>query len=93
VVHILDTQSETIISNQIEVQIRALFTKEQSEKIANDQNRQIKIILSGKDENYTIILYLRKGNNRVTSAKYFEVVDKLIDLCWVISKRLNPNVT
>lgn len=93
VIYTLDGQPENAISNQIEVRLRDHFTKEQSEKIADEQNRQIGITLSSKDEDYTICLYLRKGNNRVTSAKYFEVVDKLIDLCWVISKCLSPNVT
>ena len=93
VINVIDSAPENAISNQIEAEIRALFTAEESEKMLDEQTRQIQIILSDKDGCYPIYVYFRKGNNRVTGAKYYKVVDMLIDLCWVISKRLNPQVT
>jgi hypothetical protein len=93
VINTLDSKLEHGVSNQIEVEIRALFTTEESEKIPDEQTRQIQIILSDKDSSYALCLYLRKGNNRVTGEKYYKVVDMVIDLCWVISKRLHPKET
>ena len=89
----IDGEPENVISNQIEEHIRAIFMGEQNEKMEDEQTRQIEIILSDKDSSYTICLYLRKGNNRVTGLKYYRVIDMLVELCWVISKRLSPQLT
>lgn len=90
VVNIIDCVPENAISNQVEAQIRALFTTEQNKKMLDEHRRQIQLKLSDKDGNYLIYLYLRKGNIRVTGAKFDMVVDRVIDLCWVISKQLHP---
>lgn len=88
-ISIIDDKPENTISNKIEAEIRANFTKEQSKTMFEGQTRQIEIKLSDMNGSYTICLYLRKGNNRVTGTKYYRAVDILIDLCWIISKRLN----
>jgi hypothetical protein len=93
VVNVVDGQPDNAISNQNEVEIRTLFTKEHSDKMDDEKIRHIEIILSDKDNSYTVCLYLRKGRNRVTGTKYYEAIDILIDLCWVISKRMNPKTT
>jgi LPXTG-motif cell wall-anchored protein len=93
VIKTIDYEPDNVISNEIESDIRDIFTKEQSKTILDYQTRQIEIELSDIDGSYTICLYLRKGNNRVTGAKYYRAVDVLIDLCWVISKRINPELT
>jgi hypothetical protein len=93
VIAIIDGESENVISNQIEEEIRSLFNKEQDIQMGDEQTRQIEVILFDKDGSHKICLYLRKGNNRVTGTKYYRSVDILIDLCWVISKQLNSQVT
>ncbi|GAC17380.1 hypothetical protein [Paraglaciecola arctica] len=93
VIAIIDSEAGNAISNLKETEIRALYTKEQNMKMGAEQTRQIEVILSDTDASYPVCLYLRKGNNRVTGTKYYRCVDILIDLCWVISKQLNPKVT
>jgi hypothetical protein len=93
VIRILDDQPNNAISNQNETEIRKLFAKEHNDKMVDKQTRQIEIVLSDKDNSYTVCLYLRKGNNRVTDSTYYEVIDILIDLCWVISKHINSQAT
>jgi hypothetical protein len=92
-INIIDYEPENAISNQIETDMRNLFTSEQNKEILEEQTRQIQIILTDKDSSYTICPYLRKGNNRVTSVKYYIVVDMIIDLCWGISKQINSQNT
>jgi len=93
IINIIDDQPDNALSNQNEVEIRDLFTTEHSDKMYDDKTRHIEIILFVKDDSYTVCLYLRKGNNRVTGTKYHEVIDILIDLCWSISKGINPKAT
>ncbi len=93
VINTIDGQLNNAINNQIEEQIRALFTKEKNDKMVDEKTRQIGMILSDKDNNYTVHLYLRKGNNRITNITFDEAVDMLMDLCWVISKRITPQIT
>jgi hypothetical protein len=93
VINIVDHAPENAINNQIETDIRSLFTTEQDQNMLDEHTRQIQIVLTTKEASHPICLYLRKGKSRVTSAKYFRVVDMVIDLCWVLSKRFNPNET
>jgi hypothetical protein len=93
VIKIIDEQLQNVISNQNEAEIREFFTKLRNDKMLDEQTRRIEIVLSDKDHSYTVCLYLRKGSNRVTGITYHEVIDILIDLCWIISKRINPLVT
>ena len=93
VINIINDQPDNAISNQTEVDIRDLFVDEHSNKMLDEQSRRIEMILSNKDNSYTVCLYLRKGSSRLTAYKYYEVIDMLIDLCWVISKRINPGAT
>jgi hypothetical protein len=93
VVNIFDDKPENVISNQSEVAIRELFTKEHSKKMVDEQTRQVEIVLFDKDDSYTVFLYLREGNNRVTGETYYEVIEILLDLCWVISKHINEQAT
>lgn len=93
IIKIVAPQPENALSNQNEVEIRDLFTKEHNNKMVEGEVRQITMVLSDKDESHTACLYLRKGNNRVTGIKYYQVIDILLDLCWEISKRLSPTTT
>lgn len=93
IINTIDGQSNNTISNQVEKHIRTLFAEEKSGKMVNEQTRHIGITLSDKVSSYNVYLYLRKGNNRMTSITFDEAVDTLMDLCWVISKRITPKVT
>jgi hypothetical protein len=93
VINIINDQPQNAFSNQGEVDIRDLFTIEHHGIMVEDKIRIIEIILSEKDVSHKVCLYLRKGNNRLTNTTYHQVIDILIDLCWVISKHINPQAT
>lgn len=90
-IKVFDEQPSNAISNRLEEDIRSLFIKEHDKKMQEDQTRQIEVILSDNNGSYTICLYLRKGNTRVTGNKYFTTVDILLDLCWMVSKHVNSH--
>ncbi|MFT6988264.1 MAG: hypothetical protein ACJASL_000226 [Paraglaciecola sp.] len=93
VINTINDQPQNALSNQDEVDIRALFTKEHHVTMVDDKIRIIEIILVEKDDSHRVCLYLRKGNNRLTNTTYHQVIDILIDLCWVISKHINAKAT
>jgi len=79
-------------NNDKEQDLRALFVKEKIEKMVDGKVRQISLLLTDKQKNsYTVCLYMRKGSNRITKKHYIQVVNELIDWCWFIGERLNPD--
>lgn len=37
-----------------------------------------------------ISLYMREGNNRLTKTSYKDIIEQLINWCWLINAVLNP---
>ncbi|WP_157828126.1 SHOCT domain-containing protein [Paraglaciecola sp. MB-3u-78] len=93
IINTIDDQPDNALNNQIEVDMRALFSKEYYTKMDDEDTRQIEIVLSVKGDSFRVSLYLRKGNSRVTGTKYDEIIDILVDLCWSISKCINHKDT
>jgi len=82
------------LSNADETEIRDIFKKEYTEKMIDDKVRRISVYLIDiEDEHYTVCLYLRKGNDRITKKSYFQVIDELMDWCWLISKEIAASET
>ena len=92
-INTVNDQLENAFSNKVEADLRLLFKTELSNKMSDDDSRHVELLLSDKNGTYPVSLYLRKGNSRVTSSKYNEVIGVLIDLCWIISKHINPTGT
>jgi hypothetical protein len=88
-IHIIDDQPDRAFNNQVEANLRAIFSKEYYTKIQIEDTRHIEIVLYVESNSFKVNLYLRKGNIRVTSTKYNEVIELLIELCWSISKSIN----
>jgi hypothetical protein len=93
IINTISEQPENALSNQIEADMRATFSNEYYAKMHNEDTRHIEIVLSVKGDSFRASLYLRKGHNRLTDTKYYEVIDILVDLCWSISKYINPKHT
>jgi hypothetical protein len=89
VIHVIDNQPEHVIDYTTEQTMREFFDKEHFAKIVDPQTRYIGLILTDKDQSHTVCMYLRKGKSRLTSNRYYDVVDMVIDLCWDISKSIN----
>jgi hypothetical protein len=81
-------------NEQRENQLRLNFTKAHQHKLINDEIREVQLYLTDLNtKEYVICLYLRKGNHRLTKAKYFDTLESLIDWSWFIAKQLNPQAT
>ncbi len=77
-----------------EQSLRIIFAKEQADKMVPDKVRQVNLTLTDiNKKSYVVCLYMRKGSNRVTKKTYLVVVDDLIDWCWLIAAKINPDET
>ena len=66
--------------------------REKREKMVTHKTRKIDLVLQDKQQKkYIICVYLREGNQRLTKAKFDEVINALIDWCWLISATINPD--
>jgi hypothetical protein len=87
-------RTDDFCSAKREKELRVSFAAEHQHKMIDEKTRQVILKLTDKHEQlFTICLYLRKGNQRLTKAKYFDVLENLIDWSWFISKQLNPQAT
>lgn len=81
-------------NEQLEQSLRAVFQREQTDKMVDGKIRKINLCISEpKKINAVVCLYLRKGSDRITKKTYFDVVDELIDWCWLIAQTINKNNT
>jgi hypothetical protein len=78
-------------NEQRENQLRLSFTQAHRHKLIDKEIRQVNLYLTDKDaKTHVICLYLRKGNQRLTKAKYFDTLETAIDWSWFIANQLNP---
>ncbi len=81
-------------SNEKEQELREIFKKEHADKMIDDKVRRISLVLEdNKKQSHTTCLYLRKGNDRITKKSYYQVIDDLMDWCWLIAKEINSQQT
>ena len=79
---------------QQESRLRASFVSEHRNKLIDDQIRQVHLSLTDKNGKVHIVcMYLRKGNQRFTKAKFFDILENILDWNWFIAKQLNPQAT
>ena len=93
-VSVINTITGHGFSNGKEQDLCAIFTKEHIDKMIDGKVRMINLQLTDKQNKHHIIcLYLRKGSNRITKKGYFNVIDELVDWCWLVAKAINPEHT
>lgn len=81
-------------NEQQELALREIFHTEQIDKMVDGKVRRISLVINTSEKNKHIIcLYLRKGSDRITKKNYFEVVDDVIDWCWIIANEINSKHT
>jgi len=79
---------------QQESRLRASFVSEHRNKLIDDQIRQVHLSLTDASGKVHIVcMYLRKGNQRFTKAKFFDILENILDWSWFIAKQLNPQAT
>lgn len=80
--------------NEKDQDLRAIFIKEKVDKMVDGKMRQVTLSFTDvHSKNYVICLYMRKGSDRVTKKRYTVVIDDLIDWCWLIASKINPEET
>jgi hypothetical protein len=89
IINTISEQPNNALNNQIEADMRAIFSNEYYAKLEDENSRHIELVLSVKGNSFRVSLYLRRGSSRITATKYHEVIDILFDLCWGISKCIN----
>lgn len=74
--------------------LRAIFAKEQVDKMVDGKARYISLLLTDiHDKSYTVCLYMRKGSDRITKKTYSVVIEDLINWCWLIAEKINADET
>ncbi|MGL1957594.1 MAG: SHOCT domain-containing protein [Colwellia sp.] len=93
-VGIINSEPRTGFTNNLEQDLRGAFIKEHANKMVDERTRQITLVLTdNKNKHYCIYLYLRKGDNRITRKSYYNVIDDLLDLYWLIAQQINADNT
>ena len=86
--------SENCFSNEKEQMLNLSFSNEKRGKMVDDKVRKIEMVVTDQAKNtYPICIYLRKGNQRLTSGKYEETCKQLVDWCWLLSQTIFPELT
>jgi hypothetical protein len=90
-ISIINKESGHGFDEQRENQLRSSFTQAHRHKLIDKEIRQVNIYLTDNNaKTHVVCLYLRKGNQRLTKAKYFDTLEKAIDWSWFIANQLNP---
>lgn len=86
---LLTISVEHPITNSKEVDVREKFNNERREKMMTGRLRQLNVELTDNNGHiYPICAYLRKGDNRITRKKFGEIIEEILDLCWLLSQNL-----
>ena len=80
-------------SDAQELDLRENFAREYKDKMIDDKVRQICLVLRNQAQDYRISLYARKGDQRVTKKRYKEVIEEIIDWCWLVARSINSEST
>ena len=77
-----------------EIAMRELFRVEQIGKMVGGKVRRINVVVSHKNNSkFSVCLYFRQGCERITKKGYFNVVDDVINWCWLIAGLITPEQT
>jgi hypothetical protein len=81
-------------NHEKEQDLRDVFEKEKVDKMIDGKIRQVSLSLTDINKKYyTVCLYMRKGNDRVTKQTYSVVIEGLIDWCWLFGEKINADET
>lgn len=93
VICLINNNNRHGFNEALERDLRHYFSNEYQDKMVDEKIRTIRLILTDANQNYPITLYARKGNKRLTKNSYKEVIEELIDWCWLIAKTINTENT
>jgi hypothetical protein len=90
----INRQPNKGFNSKQEERLRELFRIEQIAKMVDGKIRRISIVFTNKhNSKFTVCLYFRQGSERITKKNYFDVVDDIIQWCWLLAEKLNPSQT
>ena len=93
-INVINAQAEHGFNTDIEQDLYTAFANEKINKMVDDKVRRISLLLTDKNKSsYTICLYLRKGDSRMTKKPYSMVIDELVDWSWLLSETINADNT
>lgn len=88
-----DVTNKIGMRNQDEKDLRRTFADIKRHKMTDDRTREVHLSLVTAKEVYKGCIYLRKGNQRLTKAKYEEILEQSIDLIWHLSAKNLSSLT
>ncbi|GHE88507.1 SHOCT domain-containing protein [Thalassotalea profundi] len=81
-------------NEQLEQMLENKFIDEKRIKMVDDRTRKLAVNLTDdKGTVYSVFLYFREGNQRLTKAKFGQITDEIKEWCWFISAQLSPDKT
>jgi len=90
---VFDARIDHAMTNQQEKEIRRIFATIRREKMTDEKVREVHLNLETDKEAYKGCVYLRKGNQRFTKAKFEAVLEQVLDLSWHLSHTSLPEQT
>ncbi|WP_440877181.1 hypothetical protein [Thalassotalea sp. PLHSN55] len=93
-INLINADAENGFNETIETEIRNAFAKEYRDKMIDGKIRHFDISITDvNNKTFSICLYYRKGNQRLTKIKYEKALEQCIDWCWFIAEHLNTENT
>jgi len=87
VVFSFNRDENLLFSQYIIDQLKKTFDQESHHKMIHNRIRKVSLVITiDSKTNYTICLYLRKGNRRFTKKRFNEVLEELITWCFITLK-------
>ena len=86
---LLDNKQLCSFSNQQETLLRAELSNEYRQKMLPNKVRYIYLKIIAQTGSYTISLYMRIGNQRLTQSSYQQIIEQLMNWCWFIGQQLS----
>ena len=89
-INLITAEQANEFNNQQQAVLLRHFACEYREKMHSKKTRRINLVLIDKEQQqYDICLYLRTGNKRITKYRYDDVIEDILDWCWLLSAQIN----
>ena len=89
VISLINVDSGHGFSDSLEQKLRHFLADGYRDAMVIDKVRTINLTLTDNNQSYLIALYARKGHKRLTKKPYRNVVEEVVDWCWLVAKTIN----
>lgn len=91
---LINAEKQHCFTMDAEHEVSHIIQQEHINKMMPDKVRGISLqFTTVENETLIVALYLRKGSQRLTRLSFKKACDEMINWCWLISKKMNPEGT